>query len=213
MGRENDPNYRELNPPMTPSEAIAEYGDFDEAPDEVVVKAREEWTWAERRAELYDQIEQVGHYSALGSSLRKLADRYDVSHTTIRNDLEAIREWEAEHLGDDVEVELSMLKRSAVRDLLNEARRARRAGKYDKSADLKAQAYRLASAHLGDLQSTGTVDHAAMKQEVAVEGELDSTSTLEVDEEDRELALELIRARQERDGSADDDVDEGGDDR
>lgn len=211
MGRENDPNYRELEPPVTPEEALSKYGRESDWPDDVTIKPRDDWTWAERRAELYDMLERAGHRAAL-PSLRALGDRYDVSHTTIRKDLDAIAEWEAVHLGADVEVELSLLQRSAVRDYLREARKLRKEGKNDEAADMKAAAYRLASSHLSDLQSTGTVDHAAMKQEVALEGELDSTRTIEVDDEDRELALELVRARQERDAGGDgDDVDDGGD--
>jgi len=63
-------------------------------------KAREEYSYTERRAELYDLIEQAGHYRNLERSTRDLGNRYGVSHETIRNDIQAIHEWKAEHLGE-----------------------------------------------------------------------------------------------------------------
>lgn len=210
----NDPNYRDLNPPPTPSEVRAMYGADDPRLEEALddSKRREDWTWAERRAELYDMIERAGDWRNLSSSLRELGDRYDVSHTTIRNDIDAILEWEADHLGSDVEVELSMLQRSAVQDYLREARQKRKAGDYKKAAELKARAYKVASSHLSDLQSTGELDHAARKQEVALDAEVDSTTSFEVDDETRELALEVVRAQQQSDaGDRDEDDVDGGD--
>lgn len=98
----NEPNYRQLSPPE------------DKAPDE--------YSWAERRSELYDMIERAGHYRNLERSQRDLGNRYGVSHTTIRNDIQAINEWMADRLGDDAEAELETLKNRAVQKLIDEGK-------------------------------------------------------------------------------------------
>lgn len=95
----SEPNYRALS-----------------APSE---KDKEEYTYAERRAEIYDAIEYKGHYRNLERSTRELGDEYDVSHTTIRRDITAVNEWIAEHLGTGAEAELETLKTKAVQDLLD----------------------------------------------------------------------------------------------
>lgn len=98
----NEPNYRKLSPPEG--------------------KVPEEYTWAERRSELYDLIERAGHYRNLERTQRELGRRYGVSHTTIQNDIKAINEWTAGRLGDDAEAELETLKNSAVQKLLDEGK-------------------------------------------------------------------------------------------
>ena len=118
------PNYRAISPP----------------PD----KAREEYTYAERRARLYDMLDRAGHYRNLERSTRELGDRFGVSHTTIRNDIQAILEWKADHLGENIEGELETLKTKAVQDALE-----------DGDAD---KAYNIISQHLQNLQSIGVID-------------------------------------------------------
>jgi hypothetical protein len=132
----DDPNYRAISPPEE--------------------KSRADYSYVERRAELYDLVEQAGHYRNLERSQRDLARRYDVSHTTIRKDLKRIREWKAERLGDDAEAELETLKTKAVDDLLD-------AGKSDK-------AYYLMMNHYETLMEAGVKDSAA--DEVQVDGEM-----------------------------------------
>jgi len=66
-------NYREINPPD------------DKEPTD--------YTTAERRAELFDAIERAGHYRNLQRSYRQLGRQYDVSHETIRRDINKILEW------------------------------------------------------------------------------------------------------------------------
>jgi len=132
----DDPNYRAISPPEE--------------------KSRGDYSYVERRAELYDLVEQAGHYRNLERSQRDLARRYDVSHTTIRKDLKRIREWKAERLGDDAEAELETLKTKAVDDLLD-------AGKSDK-------AYYLMMNHYETLMEAGVKESAA--DEVQVDGEM-----------------------------------------
>jgi len=130
------PNYRSLSPPED--------------------KAREEYTYAERRAELHDMIDRAGHYRNLERSQRQLGDRYGVSHTTIRKDINAVLEWKAEHLGENTTAELETLKNRAVEQALEN--------------NDPAEAYSIISQHLSNLQSVGAVEEAADKHEVTGSG-------------------------------------------
>jgi len=125
------PNYRALSPP-----------------DE---KARPEYTYTERRAELYDLIEQAGHYRNLERSTRDLGNRYGVSHNTIRNDIEAIHEWKADHLGQHATAELQTLKTRAVQDALDRGD--------------SEEAYYLMRKHFETLMDHGAVDSATEEHE------------------------------------------------
>jgi len=124
-------------------------------------KHRPEYTYAERRAELYDLIDQKGHYRNLERSTRQLGDRYGVSHTTIRRDIQAILDWKADHLGENTEAELETLKTKAVQDALD-------AGDADK-------AYSIMSQHLANLQSLGTIKEEPDKHEVEHDGPIFGT--------------------------------------
>jgi hypothetical protein len=115
------PNYRALSPPA------------DKAPDE--------YTYVERRAELYDLIEQAGHYRNLERSTRDLGARFGVSHTTIQKDIRRILEWKADNLGQHIDAELETLKTKAVREALDNGE--------------AAKAYSIMSQHLRNLQSLG----------------------------------------------------------
>jgi len=117
------PNYRAINPPRE--------------------KQPKEYTYAERRSKLYDMLDRAGHYRNLEQSTRQLGDRFGVSHTTIRNDIQAILEWKTDHLGENTEAELETLKTKAVQDALD-------AGDADK-------AYSIISQHLQNLQSLGVI--------------------------------------------------------
>jgi len=120
----SEPNYRALSPPDH--------------------KPTDEYSYVERRAELYDLIERAGHYRNLERSQRELGRRYGVSHTTIRKDINRILTWKAEHLGDHVDAELETLKTKAVQDALD---------------DGDAQkAYQIMTTHLKNLQSLGLKD-------------------------------------------------------
>jgi len=135
------PNYRALSPD----------------PD----KQRPEYTYAERRSELYDMLDRAGHYRNLEQSTRQLGDRYGVSHTTIRKDIQAILDWKADHLGENTEAELETLKTKAVQDALD-------AGDADK-------AYSIMSEHLSNLQSLGTIQEEPDKHEVEHDGPIFGT--------------------------------------
>jgi hypothetical protein len=73
-------------------------------------KAPTEYSYAERRAEIYNQIEDLGHPSALNQS--ELAERYDVSQQQISKDLDRLDEYVRGRLGKRRDLEIgSVLKR------------------------------------------------------------------------------------------------------
>lgn len=141
------PNYRRMSPP----------------PD----KSPEEYTYVERRAELYDLIDQQGGYRNLDRSQRELGERYGVVHRTIQKDIERILEWEREHLGEHTETELSLVQGRGIQDYIEAAKQYRKAGQYEKAAECMSKAYELASNHLDDLQELGEKDKAPDKHEHA----------------------------------------------
>jgi DNA-binding GntR family transcriptional regulator len=143
------PNYRALSPPEE--------------------KARTEYTYAERRAELYDAIERAGHYRNLERSTRQLGDRYGVSHTTIRNDIERILEWKADHLGENIDAELETLKTKAVQEALEQGD--------------AAKAYSIMSEHLRNLQSLGIKEKEPQQLEDVTDGDGGFGTTVVLDSE------------------------------
>jgi hypothetical protein len=73
-------------------------------------KAPTEYSYAERRAEIYNQIEDLGHPSAINQS--ELAERYDVSQQQISKDLDRLDEYVRGRLGSRRDLEIgSVLKR------------------------------------------------------------------------------------------------------
>lgn len=180
------PNYRENTPPRE--------------------KARVNYTWAERRSELYDRIQKVGTWQNLPKGSRALGDEYDVSHTTILNDIDAIQDWERAHLSENAVANVSILERSAIKDKTDAARLHRQmAGNTDnpeerikhleKSAALKAEALQLARSKLHDLMGTGDVAKAAEKLDV--DANVESETTVSIDDDDREDVLSYLRAKQD----------------
>lgn len=142
----NEPNYRTLSPP-----------DDKEPVD---------YSWSERRSELYDMIERAGHYRNLERSQRELGRRYDVSHTTIRRDIEAILAWKNERMGDNAESELEMLKTAAVQKLIDE-------NKTDK-------AYYLMKNHYETLMEAGVKERAADDVNLSHSGEVDGNFSVSI---------------------------------
>lgn len=129
-------NYREINPPSD--------------------KPREDYTPAERRAEIFDMIEQAGHYRNLQKSYEQIGNRFGVSHEQIRKDINTILEWKEENLSPHARVELETLKTKAVQELLDQ-------GEY-------AEAYDIMSEHYSNLQSMGEEKKEPDKHEVEGDG-------------------------------------------
>lgn len=132
----NNPNYRKLSPP-------------DDIPPT-------EWSWTDRRAEIYDMIERAGHYRNLQRSQRDLARRYDVALSTLQNDIQRVTAFQATHLGDGAEHELETLKNSAIQEYIENGQ--------------KAKAYYLMMNHYEILMEAGIKAKAADKHEVEHSG-------------------------------------------
>jgi hypothetical protein len=110
------------------------------APDYAAItpasKPPTEYTYAERRAELLQQIEDLGHPSAVNQT--ELADRYGVSQQQISKDLDRLDEYVRNRLGRRRDLEIgSVLKRCMTGALeegdWNDARKAATA--YDEYLD------------------------------------------------------------------------------
>ena len=56
-----------------------------------------DYSYVERRSEIYRLIEEAGHPHNLERSQQELADRYGVSQRQISKDIQKLREYESEH--------------------------------------------------------------------------------------------------------------------
>ena len=110
------------------------------APDYAAItpaaKPPTEYTYAERRAELLQQIEDLGHPAAVNQT--ELAERYGVSQQQISKDLDRLDEYVRDRLGRRRDLEIgSVLKRCMTGALeegdWNDARKAATA--YDEYLD------------------------------------------------------------------------------
>ena len=167
----NSPNYQRLSPPPE--------------------KDPTEYTFAERRAELFDMIQRQGGYRNLNQSQRQLGERYGVVHGTIQKDIDRILEWKKEHLGEHAESELSLVQGRGVQDYLKAAKDYREEDEHEKAGECMQKAYELSSKHLRDLQDAGLKDKAADKHEVSgPDGgpiEQETTHSSDLDDSDYEF--------------------------
>jgi len=118
-------------------------------------KPPEQYTWPERRSEIYDLIEEAGHPRNLERTQEQLGNRYGVSQRQVSDDIQAIRDYEAESVGDDVRANTSFVCETAVRELMDD-------GKYKKAAELQMKYFEW-------LQEAGEEDKVPDKQEVTGE--------------------------------------------
>lgn len=96
---------------------MSESTDYD-AVNIPVEKAREDYSYVERRAEILERIERAGHPNALNKS--QLAREYDVSHTSIGRDFDALAEYVAANLDSHHSFIMDRVMRGAVRNLAEE---------------------------------------------------------------------------------------------
>lgn len=129
-------NYRQINPP-----------------DDT---AKEDYTPGERRAEIFDLIEQAGHYRNLQRSYRQLGNQYGVTKQQIRKDIVRVLEWKADNLSPHAEAELETLKTKAIQTKLDENK--------------PGEAYDIMSKHLENLQTLGEIQREPEKHEVEFDG-------------------------------------------
>jgi murein L,D-transpeptidase YcbB/YkuD len=83
-------------------------------------KHPKDYSYVERRAELYRLIEEAGHPHNLERSQSDLADRYGVSQRQISKDIQRLREFEAEHNTDRTKSVTSWLAEKAVMQAVQE---------------------------------------------------------------------------------------------
>lgn len=119
-------------------------------------KSPDEYTYAERRSELYNLIEEAGHPRNLERSQEELGRRYGVSQRQISGDIQVIREYEAERVGSDARANTEFICSKAVRELLSD-------GEYEKAAKLQLSYFEW-------LQDIGTEEKAPDKTEISGEG-------------------------------------------
>jgi len=77
-------------------------------------KPPEEYNHNERRAELLQLMREAGHPDSLNQY--RLADRYDVSQSTVSRDLKRLREYVADHLGDRRHTIADTVYRKAIKE-------------------------------------------------------------------------------------------------
>jgi len=129
-------NYREINPP-------------DDKPPE-------DYTTAERQAEIFDMIERAGHYRNLQRSYSQLGEQYGVTKQQIRKDIVRVLDWKEEHLSPHAKAELETLKTKAIEELLDRGE--------------VAEAYEIMAEHYKNLQSMGEEPAEPDQLEVSGEG-------------------------------------------
>lgn len=128
--------------------------DLTNQPDfmEVVIpddKARPDYSWQQRRAEILQAMIEKGHPRLNQSDL---ARQYDVSQSQIYEDLQVLKAYMAENIGRDFKSWAATLLRGSIQDLVDQ-------GKPDKAVKV-----------LGEWKDfmfdTGRLDKAAEKHKV-----------------------------------------------
>lgn len=107
---------------MTQKQKQTEVVENSTSPDysavKVPAKPPTEFTYAERRAELLQLVEQAGHPASLNQT--ELADRYDVSQQQISKDLDRLDEYIRESLSDRRDLEIRSVLRRSMQGLLQQ---------------------------------------------------------------------------------------------
>lgn len=163
--------------------------------------AQPDYSWRERRAELYRIIIGEGTPD-LDQNQQQLADRYDVSQGTISKDFKAVRESIGHYMGDGIKQKAHIAFEKAVDDLQEQ-------GRYKEAAELMTE-------WLDWLGEFGHLDRAPDEHDVSVSGHLstgeapDELVAVDLTETDKEHLDNLKRSAEER--SASTRIDESGDD-
>lgn len=142
-------------PPTTRQNSEPDYSAI-EAP---TTKPQSEYTYTERRADLLQIVEDVGHPAAINQA--ELADRYDVDQSTISRDLDRLEEFIRERIGKRRDLEVETVFKRAITGLLEQeeyAKAARAAEKYDEFLDRRIET-------LEFRQRLGRLEEAAERQE------------------------------------------------
>jgi hypothetical protein len=133
--------------------ADIDYGTIDPPPQ----KSPSEYSYAERRAEILQLIEEQGH--PYGFNKSELGRRYGVSHEQIRKDFERVRKYYRGRIGSDAKSDSELAYRKIIREHLSN-------GDYEK-------ARRALDSWNGWLFDIGAQEKEPEKSEVEHSGEID----------------------------------------
>jgi hypothetical protein len=81
-------------------------------------KSPEDYTYAERRAEILRRIEDVGHPGRVNGA--ELARRYDCTPQNIYNDFDVLAEYVEDTVGDRADLTIDSVFNKAIRGLLEQ---------------------------------------------------------------------------------------------
>lgn len=129
--------------------------------EEVVIpadKPEPKFTWQQRRALIYEDMKNAGHWGNLPYTYREYGERFDTDHSNISNDIQKLIEYERERIGSRADTELELLKGKAINDWLQAAENARNEGDYEQAAACMSNAYNLLSKHYRTLMEVGIID-------------------------------------------------------
>ena len=111
-----------MQTPTTDTDTENRVVDSSTGPDYAAImpsgKPPTEYSYAERRAEILQQIEDVGHPSALNQT--ELADRYGVSQQQISKDLDRLDEFVRGRLGRRRDLEIGSVLQRCMTGALEE---------------------------------------------------------------------------------------------
>lgn len=99
---DSEPNYAAVTPPED--------------------KAKNEYTYIERRAELYRLLKKYGHPRNIEMNQRELAKRYGVDQSQISKDFDRLRNYIKARSGTRAVAETGMLGEKVVEQIVNHAR-------------------------------------------------------------------------------------------
>lgn len=135
-----------------------------------------EYTYTERRAEIARAIRQQGYPT--GFNYAAIGRKYDVSREMIRRDFDRLKVYFRERIGDDAQTTSEVGYQKIIREHLDN-------GEYEK-------ARRALDSWNGWLFDIGAQERTPDKLDV------DQTTTHELGDEERSVALDVIRQLQER---------------
>jgi len=121
-------------------------------------KPEHEFTWQQRRALIYEDMKNAGHWKALPYTLREYGERFDTDHKNIHNDIQKLIEYEQNKVGERADTELELVKGKAINDWLKAAEQAREDRDYKEAASCMSNAYNLISNHYRTLMEVGIID-------------------------------------------------------
>ena len=104
--------YDDITVPSPKEKLDADSGTFEETYDGVELNAYQ------RRAVLLDRVLEAGHPRALDATQEELADEFDVSQSTISDDLQILAEWCGENLTREHFGIMDAVFRGAVKNLV-----------------------------------------------------------------------------------------------